>query len=261
MSIKVFISYSNQDRDKAERLYKLLIKLEDKFESIIIDRIPTPDTSLSEKVQTGITNSSFLIPVLTKRSINNQWVNQEIGFAIAKSKIIIPLVEYSIINKLKGFVHDQIDLSFNFKASKIFKRCEFKSYIDQCNALIEYIEKILVVDFRSSISPQQVRQGESYTTKVKFKGYVKNGFFDNYVEHLESSWYQYNWAPSTLRDSNPRTAGELHDNIEIEREYSHSTQGWPLGKYTIHVRVYDHRIPGKVGRIPIVEENHAFEIV
>ncbi|NQT25604.1 toll/interleukin-1 receptor domain-containing protein [candidate division KSB1 bacterium] len=263
MPIKVFISYSSQDRDKADLLYDALSELNDKFEPIIIDKTPTPDTTLSEKVQSGITNCSYLIPIITKRSIYNQWVNQEIGFAYAKSKAIIPLVERHIMKNLKGFIHDQIDLSFNFKSSKFLKKREAQSYNQLCCTLIDYIKKILLADFSSNISPLKVKQGEKYTTQVKFKGYVKNGFFDNYVEHLGTSWYQYNWDPSTLRNlsPNPRAAGELHGNVDIERSYTHLTHGWPTGKYIIHVRVYDHRVPGKVGRIPIAEENHPFEVV
>ena len=39
---------------------------------------------VTKKVADGIRESQIIIPILTKNSISSQWVNQEIGFAVAK---------------------------------------------------------------------------------------------------------------------------------------------------------------------------------
>jgi len=87
---------------------------------------------LTKKVEDGINETQIIIPILTKKSISSQWVNQEIGYSSALSDIkIMPIIESSIIDDLKGFIHKQVDLSYNFagfpdnakKEGIHFKRC------------------------------------------------------------------------------------------------------------------------------------------
>ena len=79
--------------------------------------------NLGDKIIAGIDKASYLIPIITKNSLKNQWVNQEIGFAksreIENRLIIIPIIEESLLSNklLKGFIHDQLDLPYNYKSS------------------------------------------------------------------------------------------------------------------------------------------------
>jgi hypothetical protein len=90
------------------------LKYHAQFEPLIIARNREALKSLSEKIIIGIHESEVIIPVLTKKSINTQWINQEIGYAIAIKKKISPIVDKEIINRLKGFIHNQVDIPYNF---------------------------------------------------------------------------------------------------------------------------------------------------
>ena len=70
----------------------------------------------AEKVKKGIRQAEVIIPILTSKSISNQWVNQEIGFAFGQheKKNIIPMVEKQILDKLKGFINKEIDINYLF---------------------------------------------------------------------------------------------------------------------------------------------------
>ena len=128
-----------------------------------------------------------------------------------------------------------------------------------------YMIKTIIIGitkfYDADISPKKVRLGERYKTKVKFKGRVRNGFFDNYVKHLDSKWDTWNWDNNTLKDSAHTTAGELHGDVDIESEYEWSTENWPKGKFKIYVRLYDHITPGEIGRVRLLEKVHYLEVM
>ena len=72
------------------------------------------------------------MPILTKKSITAQWINQEIGFAHAIADCaVIPVVEKNIMRRLKGFIHKEVDIPFCYNAlpnnlrqeNKNFKKC------------------------------------------------------------------------------------------------------------------------------------------
>jgi hypothetical protein len=96
---------------------ELIVKeLEDHylFTPIVIASNREPLKPLAEKVIKGIHSSTVFIPIMTAKSIPTQWINQEIGFAKATDKKITPIVESSILKDLKGFIHKEIDLPYNF---------------------------------------------------------------------------------------------------------------------------------------------------
>lgn len=87
---------------------------------IVVADKRSPKKSLADKVREAILESDYLVPILTESSINNQWVNQEIGFAEALgTKIkIFPIVEKAIFNDLKGFIHSNLELPYQYEPSK-----------------------------------------------------------------------------------------------------------------------------------------------
>jgi TIR domain len=110
---KLFISYSSEDQNIIDFIESELVS-HDQFQPLIIARNREPLKPLSEKVIKGLTEAEIVIPVLTKKSINTQWINQEIGYATAINKKISPVVENEIINQLKGFIHNQVDIPYNY---------------------------------------------------------------------------------------------------------------------------------------------------
>lgn len=261
MNLKLFLSYASEDRNKMESLYRTIKKIKGIFEPIVITKRRTPGKPLVDKIKEGILESDFFIPIITRYSIENQWVNQEIGFATAKDITILSLIETDIKKRLKGFIHDQMDLPFDFKANESDLKKEAINFRKCYKELLNYIMENYTTEFKSSITPKTVKKGEHYTTKVYFKGKVKNGFFDNYVKHLESPWDRWNWDPGTLKRINRKAAGELHGIIAVKNEYTWSTVDWPKGKFNIYVRLYDHLVPGEIGRVRVAEEVHEFEVI
>jgi len=263
MTVKFFISYAHPDKNKMEALSRAIKKAKSTYEPIVIAKRQLPAISLEEKVISGIDESNCIVPILTSNSINNQWVNQEIGYSKAKGRMIFPIAEKSIIKNLKGFIHDKMDLPFSFEKNKFDPKKEGLNFRKCYKGLIEYLDKIIVVEpqFESAIIPSIAKQGENYRTRVKFIGKVLNGFFDNYVKHVESNWDTWNWDKKTLNNTGHSASGELHGNVDTEREYEWPTTNWPKGKYKIYVRLYDHLVPGEVGRIRLAEQAHDFEVI
>ena len=135
--MKAFVSYSHRDDRKRELLQEVL---EEKgIEPIIVANRNVPSILLSEKVINAINEADYLIPIITKKSIKNQWVNQEIGYAqnlLKKEEIkIIPIIDQAIMNSLKGFIHKEMDLPYQFKTYKALGY-ENRQFKDKCRKLV-----------------------------------------------------------------------------------------------------------------------------
>jgi hypothetical protein len=265
--MKIFVSYSEKDRKKMIALERAIKTSSLGLDPIIVAKDIKPGKPLSEKVINAISECDILIPIISKNSISNQWVNQEIGFAFAKDKKIFPIVERSIIKNLKGFIHDQVDIPFGYDGDIKSKYKESYSFRKSYLSLLEYVSTFhapLINSkpiFIATVTPHKVKMGDNYVTKVRFKGKVKNGFFDNLIRHQDSSWKTWNWDTDTIPNSRKTTAGLLHGDIDITKEYTYSTKDWPKGKHTIYVRLYDHPIEGDTVRYVVMEDIKEIEII
>jgi len=261
--MKVFISFlSNPDRKKMDLLKILIENQQQNVIPIVIDYQKTPGMPLTEKVENGINQCDVFIPIITRNSINSQWVNQEIGYAKAKERKCIPIIEKGILKDLKGFIHDKIDCPFLFQGNDKSARSETVEYNKCILKLVNYLPELsLEPKLTSSITPKKIKQGEKYTTTVEFVGSLKNGFFDNLAKHQLSDFKIWNWDYNTIDNSQKKTPGNLHGNVKTSSSYSWDTSNWPIGKFNIYVRVYDHPIPGEPTRIRIAEEVHEIEII
>lgn len=96
---RVFVSHAYEDLDELrvflDPISYLPIELYIAIDDASVGRIP--DTIHSE-----IESSDVLVPFLTEDSVNNRWVNQEIGCAIAHDLSVIPLFQQSSL--LNGFI-------------------------------------------------------------------------------------------------------------------------------------------------------------
>ncbi len=219
-----------------------------------------PLITLSEKVQKGLNECDILVPIITPNSIGNQWVNQEIGYAIGKGKEIIPIIATDCFNQLKGFINSQVDCPFQYKSNEIESK-ETQSFKVICEELVNFIIPSLQQNLTSSIDKTEVNQGELYTTHVHFQGKLHHGFFDNYIEHIGSDFYRWNPDYGTFPKSGTNiTPGSLQGEINIKTSYSHSTKDWPKGIYKIYVRVYDHQVPGETTRLLVTENLHELRV-
>jgi hypothetical protein len=135
----IFISYSDFDKDKVDLIVSEL-EGNTKFFPIVIASNQEVLKPLAQNVADGIIQAKVILPILTKNSIPAQWINQEIGFARALNKRIIPIVERDQIDKLKGFIHKQIDIPYNFQPDTD-KAKEHKDFVKQVRNLLADLEE------------------------------------------------------------------------------------------------------------------------
>lgn len=260
VSVKVFVSYTSVDDRKRKALVGALLSAEPAFEPIVVSDRRQPGTPLEAKVMTGIRESDCLVPILTRAALASQWVNQEIGYAYALDKQVLPIVQEDVRRDLKGFVHANIDLPFQFQAHDHNSQREGRAFRKAYLMLIEHLQTQREVVFSSTLAPTRVPAGTAYTTSVAFRGNVVNGFFDNRVLHQESDFGTWNWDPETLSSGRGGTPGKLNGPLDIKKTYSHSTDDWPRGHYKIFVRLYSHPVPGERARLIVAENEHDFEV-
>ncbi|MDR5589014.1 toll/interleukin-1 receptor domain-containing protein [Salegentibacter agarivorans] len=93
--MSVFISYSSKDRDFVE---KLSIELVKNRINVWLDKWSMqPGDSLIDKIEEGLTDSSFLLVVLSNNSIQSEWCKKELNAGLMreldeKKVVVIPIL-------------------------------------------------------------------------------------------------------------------------------------------------------------------------
>lgn len=139
----LFISYSNDNYDKVILIKRELLN-HSLFEPLIIADSRKPNSALCKLVSDGIDSAHYIIPILSPQSYQTQWINQEIGYSIAKEKPIIPVVESTILNVLKGFIHKQNQCPYSYTA-RLNRSDENKSFMSCFRALIKDLENEIII--------------------------------------------------------------------------------------------------------------------
>jgi len=196
MSKKIFISYSDQDRSRMRSLERIINKSRH-FTSVIIADRREALVALTDKVKSGIFESDYIVPIITETSISSQWLNQEIGFASALNKEIIPIVEHQIINQLKGFIHKNIDLPYNF-SEKVNAKATRGVYRKICELLVTdlliknnftpkslELENIFPGQWKSSFSAPHITGTESLIEIKEGNKYFAQGKHWFNIENLK----------------------------------------------------------------------------
>lgn len=138
MSIRIFISYSNEDKGKMLSLRKR-INAHSSLKATVVADDRKASKLLTDKVKDGIKDCDYFVCILTAKSITNQWVNQEIGYATALGKRIRPIVESRVLDKLKGFVHKQMDLPYSVKTNGTSPRSQGILFSKRAKVLVDDI--------------------------------------------------------------------------------------------------------------------------
>lgn len=118
MNYRIFIAYSGEDEQIASYVYNCLSKIV-QFQPYKSENFPDFGTNFKERIKKEIRDSNYMVVLLTEKSINSQWVNQEVGYAIAIQEryggkpYIIPISNSDLANRLKGFItKDSVDILF-----------------------------------------------------------------------------------------------------------------------------------------------------
>lgn len=110
----MFISHASKDAGLASRIANALDPLG--LSAFVYENYRVGGQNRFEVIGERITECPYFVLVLTKRARSSQWVNQEIGFAAANDKELIPLVGVSPVRKRRmphfGFAElsDPLDL-------------------------------------------------------------------------------------------------------------------------------------------------------
>ena len=94
MSYSLFLSHSSADRDLAEWVAANLQG--PGVSAWLCEYDVRPGVNLTVKIQQQLSSSDAVVVLLTTRSQYSAFVQQEIGFANAKDKLVIPVVEPGI---------------------------------------------------------------------------------------------------------------------------------------------------------------------
>ena len=111
MAYKIFLSHSTADK-------KWVSWIAENAEAIGIDVYMyehdiQPGTTIADKVQTAIGDSQALVVLLTPNSQYSPYVQQEIGFARAKEKPVIPLVQTGVSQSSLAMLEGTEHIKFN----------------------------------------------------------------------------------------------------------------------------------------------------
>lgn len=116
----VFLSYSGADKEKAKQIADTLLEngIDVWFDGYNVQ----VGDALVSTIKKGINEADYFLILLSKSSLNSQWVNQELELAFikqsdTKSHTIIPvLLEKISVNKMPVYLRDilYLDLSENY---------------------------------------------------------------------------------------------------------------------------------------------------
>lgn len=103
--MKVFVSYSRKDEAIAHLLSYIL---SNKGVMVLIDRKLETGEHFDEQLQRFIKEADIILLLVTENSQKSAWVQQELGFAIARSKKIWPIVlerDLELTGMISGVQH------------------------------------------------------------------------------------------------------------------------------------------------------------
>jgi hypothetical protein len=90
MSYRIFFSHSGTDKKLAQWVARSGSGLG--IEVYLFEHDPQPGRELATKIQQAIQLSDALVVLLSASGHSSPYVQQEIGFAMAKGRLVIPLV-------------------------------------------------------------------------------------------------------------------------------------------------------------------------
>lgn len=94
MSYRVFISHSAKDRPVVDVLRAHVEAIG--FTTYLYERETEAGRPVSDKIQAAIRESDAVVALLTNESAGSAFLHQEIGYALALKKLVLPLVDTNL---------------------------------------------------------------------------------------------------------------------------------------------------------------------
>ena len=110
----LFLSHATVDRELALRIAKILDSMS--LPTFVYESYQVGGQNRFLVIRDRIAESPYFVLLLTRKARKSEWVNQEIGYAVALQKDIIPIVETSPVRRRRipyfGFVelNDPLDV-------------------------------------------------------------------------------------------------------------------------------------------------------
>jgi len=89
MALKTFLSYSSEDKNLAGDIKQSLGRLG--IEAFLAHDDIEPSEEWQKRILAELKKCNVLIPILTERFARSNWTDQEVGFALSRGILIIPL--------------------------------------------------------------------------------------------------------------------------------------------------------------------------
>jgi hypothetical protein len=106
---KVFISHSGGDNEIIEKFERSLKAIT--IKPFLAEQFVATGQNVPKKIAEHIRDSNAFVPFLTRSSLGNQWVNQEIGYAYGWMEAegidppyFFPVLEEGLQHSIKGFL-------------------------------------------------------------------------------------------------------------------------------------------------------------
>ena len=113
MIYRIFLSHSSADAVWVKWIAKNLGTVG--IQAYLYEHDPQPGTSIASKVKSAIQRSDALVVLLTGSSQFSAYVQQEIGFAEATAKLVIPLVQPGLHRSSLAMLEGREYIPFNFR--------------------------------------------------------------------------------------------------------------------------------------------------
>jgi hypothetical protein len=215
--IRVFISYSREDKELVE---KLVAVLEDSNIDVIWDKNLVPGYGFHEQIQDSIASSHVFMPVITKESSARGWVHQEIGYAKALNIPILPVsMENLDPSGMVQMIHtiklsnnqDEWKEYLNDKTFNNLLKNNYKNPLFLCAHLPE-VRTRMIAEYTENITywgkSGLVRQkGGLSSFHIPNKCIIESDWTDRYLPEHKSEYHKRN----QLRE---RQALEVHAKTE-----------------------------------------------
>ena len=235
---EVFISFASKDSELAHQLNEMLNAKN--IKGYLFDSDHQYDSTLHAKITKAINDSQALIAIVTKES-NSASVHEEIGYAFAKKKSVIIMLETDALDGVLSHERDQ----------ECFTK---ESFGDACSNVIQYVQRNIVPKVTTSVESTEFLQRRNMLdgaasnfcvnpNSAKIKNSIMNPKITAHPVVMFSS------CPKKLLDDIPITSqqysqwSKAFSNIPVSRIQVGFLQGEPkieLGKITYYYYYNSH---------------------
>jgi len=112
--LNVFFSHCTADKEWVQHIARGIAS--EGIHIYLYENDSQPGVLISEKVQKAINRAHVAVVLLTKHSHNAAYVQQEIGYAEGKGKLVVPLVEKGIPKRSLGMLAGREYITFDVNA-------------------------------------------------------------------------------------------------------------------------------------------------